>query len=161
MNNNTGRIQFANSIRSYDYEGQGTINYGYETNALAGIQETTELSRAFFGGNNIKRLQEGIINKVKIKSNGKYSIGYQSQEELMIIMRSIFLQNAKHRNTGLEEQITTLNDIVIDYSVKKIIPAIELYLYYLKDASTNPVPLTQPQNVSRQGTRSAEFKSFF
>jgi hypothetical protein len=158
---NKGRVQFLDSIRQFDYEGQGKVNYGYENNALAGIQERSPLSDAFFNGKNIHAIQLGIIEGVKKQSGGKYNIGYQSQNELMIIMRSTYLQNAMNRTTDIPGQVATLNKMVIDYSVRKIIPAIELYLYYMNDASKNPVPLTQPQNVSMTGTRSQEFKRFF
>lgn len=161
MNHNTGRVQFLDSIRQFDYEGQGKVNYGYVNNALAGIQERTPLSDAFFSGENIHKIQNGIIDGVRVQSAGKYNIGYQSQNELMLIMRGTYLQNAMNRDTNISGQVATLNKMVVDYSVRKIIPAIELYLYYMNDASKNPVPLTQPQNVSVTGTRSKEFKRFF
>lgn len=156
-----GRIQFEESIPQYDAETQRSVNYGIQDSALAGIQEQSPLSRAFFSAANINRIQKGIIDGVSEASKGAYKIGNQSNTELAIIMRSTYLQNALNLSKNINSQVAQLNKMVIDYSVRKIIPAIELYLYYLKDAGNNPIPLSQPVNTSVTGTRSLELKKFF
>jgi hypothetical protein len=159
--NGNGRIQFLDTIPQYDTETQQSVNYGIQGSALNGIQEQSALSRAFFGADNINRLQREIIRGVYNQSGGKYKIGNQSNTELGLIMRATYLQNARNLTTNIHKQISELNRLVVEYSVRKIIPAVELYYYYLKDAGNNPVPLAHSVNTSVTGTRSLEFKKFF
>ena len=60
MNQNyghNGRMQILETIPQYDNETQRTVNYGIQGSALAGIQEQSPLSRAFFSAENINRIQ--------------------------------------------------------------------------------------------------------
>jgi hypothetical protein len=159
--NGHGRVNLYTSIPQYDYESQKNVDYGFQNNALAGIQETTPLSNLFFSNENVEKIQNGIIRGVSEQSNGQYQISNQSQDQLLIIMRAIYLQNSLNQRNNIEGQCNTLNKMVIDYAVRKIIPEIQSYIRYQKDITSNPQPLAHPQNVSMVGTRSREFKSFF
>ena len=64
------------------------------------------------------------------KSNGEYTIGRQSDVELKIIMRSIYLQNSKNLATDVAGQIRELNRLVANEAVPSIIVNIEQYLGY-------------------------------
>jgi hypothetical protein len=156
-----GRVgDLYSSLPEYDTKSQENVDYKFQNNALTGIQETTPLSNLFFSNNNVQRIQKDIIQNVYRKSNGKYKIGNQSQDELLIIMRSIFLQKSLNLNNNIEQQCLQLNKFVVDFSTEQIIPAIELYMYYQKDIASNPVPIEHPKNMSMAGTKSRKFKSF-
>ena len=68
-------------------------------------------------------------------------------------MRSIYLQYAKNIPDNIKEQLVELNDLVIQECVPKILSQIEQHFYYLFDASTQPVPLSHPENVSSAGRK--------
>ena len=84
-------------------------------------------------------------------SNGQYKIGKQSELQLQIIMRSIFLQEAKHLLCNYNQQIQELNQKVIDFGVPKIISEIKQYIGYKRDVNNLPKPLEHPKNLSNKG----------
>ena len=92
-----------------------SINQGSDfRDAMTGNWYDTSLSTAFFSAQNIKIIQNGIRAGVYQKSNQQYIIDNQNEDELKIIMRSIFLQNSKNLATNIPQQIATLNQIVFD-----------------------------------------------
>tara|TARA_A100001015_G_C14814028_1_gene641949 strand:- start:25 stop:381 length:357 start_codon:yes stop_codon:yes gene_type:complete len=82
--------------------------------ALNGSWTNTPLSDTFFSHENINILQNGLRYGVYEKSNNQFIIGNQNNDELKIIMRSIFLQNSKNLLTNITEQIVNLNNKVLD-----------------------------------------------
>ena len=62
-------------------------------------------------------------------------------------MRSIFLSYSK--NSGdINQQISELNQLVVDEAVSKILPEIEQYLFYLKDISKPRTIMSNPVHIS-------------
>jgi hypothetical protein len=120
----------------------------------------TELSEVFFSVQNMDALQEAIRYQVYVQSNGKHTIGRQSEVELEIIMRSVFLEHARNLPFDILGQVRRLNGIVLKQTVPKVIREVEMYLAYRKDISSLPVPLERAQNVSKAGTRSLALKEF-
>jgi hypothetical protein len=74
-------------------------------------------------------------------------IGYQSENELFVIMRSIYLQNANSILTSdkMLTNIRVLNKMVVDYSVKNIADQLDQYDGYLQKISSAPVPMEHPR----------------
>jgi hypothetical protein len=108
--------------------------------SVSTIQEMTPLSQAYFSKNNLDKIQQQLINEVRIKSNNEYNIGRQSDLQLQIIMRSMFLSYGKNNNNNIRAQIDELNAMVVEDCINKIIPEIKQYLYYRKD-------ITQPRQI--------------
>ena len=73
-------------------------------------------------------------------------VGYQSSQELYIIMRSILLQNANFKITQekLVDEVRKLNRLVVDYSVKKVVSNVQQYQGYIKDIEKMPTPMDRP-----------------
>ena len=63
---------------------------------ISRVYSGTHISELFFSRNNIDNIQEGIINNVYNISNGEYKIGKQNEQELSIVMRSIYLEKSKN-----------------------------------------------------------------
>ena len=147
MNNHnyTGRIVINDGPMHESYNlfenGGSKTNFG---DSMKSIQDDTELSQLFFSRRNIEFLHQQIINQVYHSSNRKHVIGKQDETQLQIIMRSIFLQHAKHLSCKIKEQISELNKQVIIFCVDKILIEINQYLGYRDDVSKNPIPLEQP-----------------
>ncbi len=120
----------------------------------------TELSELFFSVQNMDALQEAIRYQVYVQSNGKHTIGRQSELELEIIMRAVYLEHARNLPFDILGQVRTLNGIVLKQTVPKVIREVEMYMAYRKDISSLPVPLERAQNVSKAGTRSLALKEF-
>ena len=122
---------------------------------LRGNWETTPVSKIFFSAENMRLIQNGIRRDVYNKSQPKgYVIDDQSVDEIKMIMRAIFYQYSRNLATDVQGQITDLNQKVLDWCVPHILSAVDHYVYYIQDISHLPVPLAQPPNLSRAGTRS-------
>lgn len=123
------------------------------TYTLSHIYDETEEQKMFFSGKNIENLQNLIIYHVWIQSQNRYRIGKQDPNQLLIIMKSIYLQYGSNTEKNLLAQIKRLNAFVLDYSVKNILSNIEQYRYYKKTVSKIAKPMELPKYISSAGTR--------
>ena len=128
--------------------------------AMTGNWYDTKLSNAFFSSGNIQIIQNGIRSGVYNKSNSQYVIGEQKQDELQIIMRSIFLQYSKNLPDNIPQQIEDLNKTVLDYAVNQVYGEADGYMKYKRDASTLVVPLALPI-LSYSNSKQLELKKWF
>jgi hypothetical protein len=140
-----------NNPQLYNEKNISTINRNISGNCVSEI---------FFSQENTNLIQQGIYNSVYNLSEGQYNIGKQSEQELKIIMRSIYFQHAKNLNFDLKEQVRELNTLVIRWCVDEIIKNIKQYIEYKKNVSTLPLPLEHSQLPSQKGTKILEIKSF-
>ena len=84
---------------------------------MTGNNQESVLSNLYFSQENVDYLQTEVISRVYDKTNKKHIIGRQSEDELIIVMRSIYLQHGKNMNTLLETQVDILNTLVLDLSL--------------------------------------------
>jgi hypothetical protein len=128
-------------------------------NATKYMHPPTLLSTLFFSAENIEIIQNAIRAKVYEMSKKKYKIDKQSYDQIKIIMRSIYLQYSKNFTHSIREQIETLNQYVLDYSVPRVYNELISYMKYRDDISTLPVPQDNPIHISID--RTVELKHFF
>lgn len=126
--------------------------------ALTGTNSSTQLSHAYFSKENIKIIQNAIKAGVYKLSNGIFTIADQNEDTLKIIMRSIYLQNAKHGN-DVRQQVRDLNKLVCDYAVPQIYGEADGYMKYKRDISTMATPIQRP--ISTYHNNTLETKKFF
>ena len=119
---------------------------------LLNIQQKNVLNSLFFSKRNIDNIQKTIIFQVWKKT--KQKITKQSYNDLIIIMRSIYLQNSKNLNYNIKKQIKDLNDIVVAETVPMIITNIKSHLQYLIDNSMPTRVSDRPQFVDSAGIKS-------
>jgi len=129
-------------------------------NATEGIWNNTPLSQAFFSQQNIQIIQNGIRAGVYQRSNGQYIISPQDCDSLKIIMRSVFLQHSTNQPFNIQQQITELNKIVLNYCIQQVYSEAQGYMKYVDDVSTLVVPIAHPVQASNTD-RQLEFKSWF
>ena len=129
-------------------------SYSYD-NTLRGIQGKNTLSDVFFDRKNIDNIHNQIINEVSKKTS--FRIGKQSETELQLIMRSIFLQFAKNQPCFIKEQVQELNKKVLLYCVDRIVVEISQYLEYKDTVNKMPMPLNHPKNISSAGNKGLTF----
>ena len=155
-----GRINLLdapNPMILYDRTPMKATNY---CDALVGNLESSMLSKAFFSAKNQQIVQNGIRAGVYKMSGNQYAIAPQPYDQLKVIMRAFFLENAKHQPENITGQIEELNCMVIKYAVPKLYSEAKGYLQYLKDASTLAVPMSTPIN-SVPYDKTLELKPFF
>jgi hypothetical protein len=118
--------------------------------ALSGLQEESVLANLYFSEENIQMIQNGLRAGVYEMSKTKIVVPPQNVDNLKIIMRSIYLQYAKHSTTeNVTKQIEKLNDYVLDYSIKSVYNEAQGYLNYMRDQSTLVMPMERPKQIDR------------
>lgn len=147
-----GRIDIMGNIPAKPfqlYDDDGNVDF-YQQNSLNSIQTNSLLSKTYFGRENFEQLQNLIRYNVYLQSGKRHVIGRQSDMQLQIIMRSIYLQNSKNQENNISEQIKELNKMVLDFCVPNILVGIEQYQQYKVSVSTHkqPIPLAQSTNQS-------------
>ena len=138
------------------YEKGPTGNMNTERDLLKGFQEAEPVSIMFFGERNVEHLKKLICHMVTKQSNGLYHISPESQSrsDLLIIMRSIYLSNAKQLPDNIPGQVGELNYAVALDLVPRVLKNIQQQLSYIRDHSSQPLTMERPALLSSAGTRS-------
>jgi len=114
--------------------------------------EKTPVSQIYFSRKNIDYLQY-MMKKLVYKETGNV-IGRQSDEELLIIMRSIYLSDSKNQPTDFSRQVAELNYKVLKYAVyDEILPKVKGYATYLNDNLRTNVVLPREKYVNNRGSK--------
>jgi hypothetical protein len=122
-----------------------------KTKNMTGTMSKNSLSDIFFSQSNIDLLQDYIIKGVFDTSGTK--IVKQSEDELSIIMRSIYLQHGKNLDYNIQEQINTLNEHILKYCIPNINSSIKQYNGYIKDITKEQDIMDMPQSVNTKGDK--------
>lgn len=139
-----GRIPCINLTDQFKLYDKIDVKYSPYSDALVGIWNKTPLSCKFFSAENIKYLNDQIILNIRKKSNGKYNIGPQSQDELKTIMRSIYLEYSRNMLGEIPEQLNALNNKVLNFAIPKVFASIQSYAKYLEDISSTYQLMDRP-----------------
>ena len=103
--------------------------YQFEPQAVSNINK---LKQIFFSPENVKYIQEKMIYEVSATTN-KYKIPYQNEQDLRMIMETIYFDKTRNIGYDLNEQLSELNNYVVKFCVPLIINEIKVYLNYLDD----------------------------
>ena len=164
---NNGRVNLSTqrtpvapaSLPGFDHRTESAASEADD--AIRGNLQATPLNMAYFSPANVQIIQNKIRRDVYDRSSGSFLIGPQSVDQLMIVIRAIYLQYGRNNPTDLNEQITELNQIVADWCVPKIIAECSMHNTYLKDIQNLPVPMERPVLLTRTGSKTATFDRFF
>lgn len=141
---------------------------GSNTNSLfKNLYGETLLTFLFFSEDNIYNIQKLI--RMLVYKQVKQNVDNQSNTELMIIMRSIFLAYSEHPKlidesmsekerirllTLYTNEVDRLNQLVINECVPLVTSQLQQYLTYLQDASNSLHVIDKPISTSVAGTKS-------
>jgi hypothetical protein len=155
INRNTNN----NNYKSYkpDME-QKIIKNNY--NPVQGIHCPTLLNKAFFHNKNIALIQKLIKESVYKNTDNKYKIDDQSEDEIIKLMRDIYLEHGKNLDTCIKGQIKVLNSIVVEKATTLIITQIKQHIAYLKKINSNLMPIDRAVSTTNTGTKLQEVKRF-
>lgn len=128
-------------------------------NATQHMMEKSLLSVSFFSLENINILQNTLRSRVYEMSQQKYKIDTQDDDQLKIIMRSIYLQYGLNQNENISKQVTDLNEKVLEYVVPQVYGEVVSYMKYKEDISTISEPMKLPTLPFIDKTM--ELKNFF
>lgn len=119
----------------------------------------TPLNKLFFSQGNIDNLQAKIQSLVFNMVGAR--IDPQSEPDLLLVMRSYYLQYAQNHPNRVAEELAELNERVANFCANRISVEVEAYRYYRKDILDFPEPIANPIDVHIYGTRVGELKRFF
>ena len=163
-NGPNGRIDLLSELPEFNipnYQLKSAVsNTNYAEEATYGSIIPNEVSKLFFSEQNINALQSGIRYRVYIETNGRFTIGRQSDQELKIVMRSMYLQYSTNQATNCVEQVRELNAKVLNWTVPEVLSNLKQYDVYRQDASTMPTPMEYGALMTMKGSRVAEQKKW-
>lgn len=121
-------------------------------NILTSIKQCpTPLNNLFFSDFNQNVLQRGIRENVYKKYNVK--IDFQNKDDLIAIMRVMFIANSALPYSDLCQQVKFINGKVINKATDQISTGVAQYYGYIKDINS-PIMLNDlPQHVSVYGNK--------
>lgn len=114
-------------------------------------QVQTPLNCMFFSQQNIQLLQRAIRQDFKNKTGVK--IDYQNQDDLISLMRSVYINNQQNSYDKLDQQIRQMNGVVIKQAVDQISTGVSQFFAYVRDLDKPIVPPAIPENTSIYGMR--------
>ena len=162
-NINNGKINITGPNISTKFSMMDKIPINTNTsylNSLTGNFERSRLSDAYFSQDNIQIIQNGIRKGVYDKSNSKILIDNQSQDIIVTVMRSIYLQHSKNLENNIPQQIQELNNYVLNYCVNQAYNEAIAYLKYKEDSSNMYIPMNMPIYSSKTN-KTLEQKPWF
>ena len=112
------------------------------TDAMTGNWNDTPMSLAFFSDKNMQIIQNGIRAGVYNQSGG------------------IYLESAMNQPTNITEQIESLNTLVCNWCIPRLISEARAYLNYKRDVS-NMYTLIPPPTLSTMKGKTLELNPWF
>jgi len=141
---------FKTPFRDFKMTDDDHAPYQYSRSILPAL-ENNIISEVFFSQRNIDYLQSMLIKETK-RYSGK-DIGKQSENELLTIMRSIYLQYCDNNVAKYKETVSYLNQQVLFDAVPRIVTRLEQYIGYIRDAGLGRTFIPRAENVSITGTK--------
>lgn len=123
--------------------------------------EQNNLEEFFFSDENMNIINKQLVLSVYNKTNGKYRISYQSKESLVIVMRYVFLEYAKHLPYDIANQIRELNCKVVSEILPNIITNVSQKIGYLNEINKPRELLPLPMNVNKNNKNLAPVTNIF
>ena len=113
----------------------------------------TPLAKAFFSATNLNTIQSNL--RIIVREKTGYIIGRQSDEQVAIVMRAMYVLHADPGNE-IEREVRRLNAIVLSQLAPMVGTGISAYLGYLRDSTQMYVPHERPKNMSQRGSKTTE-----
>jgi hypothetical protein len=119
---------------------------------LRSIREVpTPLNTAFFGSQNVDAIQRELVAVLRARLG--VEISRQSDEQLLIVMRSVYARESSNRTTGVPAEVHRLNGLVLAETVPIVGANLRQHLTYLRDASRLPEPIPRGLQTSVRGDK--------
>jgi hypothetical protein len=154
-----GRVNAISKVTDYNFDKAVDKATEHQINIISRNLNCTEVSKVYFSMDNINLLQTGIRNRILNDTGGEINIGRQKDDELKIVMRSIYFQYGKNRSENIKEQVLDLNTRVIAWCVPEIVSNVKQSQRYIEDISRMPVPLERSVYPSIKGVNNLDVTS--
>lgn len=109
------------------------------------------LSDAFFSDFNRESIHRLVIGSIKRKTG--YEIDKQNDSDLQVLMKRVYVNNMGDPYSDIRQQVETMNEIVAEEATQTISTGMLQQLLFMRDISSNPVPLAAPISTSTYGNK--------
>ena len=123
--------------------------------------EQGDLEDTFFSDENISLINKHLIMLIFKKTKGQIKISEQSKESLIIVMRYIFLEYARHLPYDIASQVRELNCRIVSEVVPKIITEATQRITYLDELNKPRQLIPLPTNVHKNNRNLQSTSSIF
>jgi len=116
-----------------------------------GISECDQgiLEKVFFSNENINLINQNLIYGIYIKSNKSIKISPQNPLSILIVMRFVFSQHARHLPYDIKGQIRDLNCKVLNELLPRVMTEATQHLAYIKEINEPRQLLPLPINATK------------
>jgi hypothetical protein len=127
---------------------------GMKGESIKATDTTDNLSKIFFSPKNIQRIQKKIKEEVFKRTNGKFRLDEdQDENSLLIMMRAYYLDNSRFLSEKPIRYVKLLNKGVIGFVVPDIITNIKQAYSYQLEINQPIKPIDRPINMNSAGRR--------
>ena len=119
-------------------------------NLLTSLKQTsTPLNNLFFSEFNQSILQKAIRENIKKLYNIR--IDYQNKQDLIALMRVIFIANSANPYGDICSQVKLMNTIVMKKASEQVTTGLSQYYGYIRDINSPIIPNDLPVDVNVYG----------
>lgn len=111
----------------------------------------TPLTDAFFSDFNREQIHGAIINSVQKKTG--VTIERQNDADLQALMKRVWANMSRNQYSDIRDQVSAMNAQVVKEATATVTTGVLQQLVYLRDISSNPVPLAAPVSTSTYGNK--------
>jgi hypothetical protein len=111
----------------------------------------TPLTDAFFSDFNREQIHNAIIQSVQAKTG--LQIERQNDADLQALMKRVYTNMARDPYNDVRGQVGAMNTQVAKEATATVSTGVLQQLVYLRDISSNPVPLATPVSTSTYGNK--------
>lgn len=138
---------FSDNAKGLELRKQLVVNELKLSQCNVGDLETT-----FFSKDNIDLINKQLILSVFYRTNKQFLICPQKENDLIIVMRYVFLEYSRNLPFDIKGQVKTLNCKVVGEILPTVISNTDQKIGYLRDINTQP--LGPPLPISTKKTNS-------
>jgi len=109
------------------------------------------LSDAFFSEFNRETIHRDIIAAINRKTG--YTIDKQSDADLQALMKRVYVNMMTDPYVDIRGQVERMNETVVEEATGTIGTGMLQQLLFMRDISSNPVPLQAPVSTSTYGNK--------
>lgn len=130
---------------------------GFVSSSASSVHQCeSPLVSAFFSPENVEYIQQRL--RYDFYQTSGMSIDRQKPEDLVAIMRSVFITNSRNAPDSVAEEVTIMDQKVIDLCIPMIARGVEQFFGYVRDASSLPVPIPRGEATTIRGTVPSEMR---
>ena len=126
------------------------------------VDDNLLLEKLFFSPQNVDNIQKALIMRVYHETDRRFLIPKQNYQSVVIPMRYIYNEYARHLPFNFKEQVRDLNIKVVDTILPDVIRHCEQYAGYIDDITEPRIrTIDRPLNVSRNRSLPSVTTRFF